>query len=71
MFGLHKRIRRWLYKRRIEHTIQVLLLIDKTMQVKGFYRPARRSLRIIKRELENNKEALIDLLNDVSIKLKE
>jgi hypothetical protein len=71
MFGLRKKIRRWLYKRRIKHTIQVLLLIDKTMQVKGFDRPARRALRIIRKEIENNKEALIDLLNDVLTKIKE
>ena len=63
---IKKIIRRWLYKRRIENTISILLLIDKTAQSKGLSRNARRSLRIIRRELENNKHDIIDLLKDIS-----
>lgn len=63
--SIKRKIKRWFYKRRVQNTIDILRLIDSTIQWKGMQRPARRSLRIIRRELENNKDNIIDLLSDV------
>lgn len=64
-FNIIRQLRRWLYKRRIKNTIYILSLIDKVAQSHRMTRPARRSLRIIKRELHYNKNEIVNVLNDV------
>lgn len=66
MFRLRMKIKRWIYKRRIQNTIHVLSLIDEALKYKGIDRRERKSLKIIKRELQNNKHDLINLLTEVA-----
>lgn len=65
MFGLRKKFRCYLFAKKVRHTIEVLKTIDKVEQLKGMNHSARRSLKIIRRELERTSPAIIDVLNDV------